>query len=159
MSKANAMSVTDVNCKCKTVQGLIARKMGPFQYDEKMNEYNVVDGKSKTRLYHCFICGGVISQSMRSEKFYVVENEEMKRIRKLCEELSTIDEAMAKLGNPDYDYPHGSGVGEVDADSGRLCSNFFRSIRYINLSKTAEVSFTETKNGTVFLSVAGKEIK
>ncbi|MBA3700004.1 MAG: hypothetical protein H0W78_14240 [Planctomycetes bacterium] len=143
------------------MQDLIARKVGPFQYDAGMHEYSIVsfDGKTKIRLYHCFICGGSLPNSMRGEKFYVIEREEMERIKKLCEGVTTIDEAIAKLGNPDRDYPHGSGVGDIDEESGRKTSIFLRSIRYFNLSKTAEVGFTETKNGSAFLSITGKEIK
>lgn len=155
MPKASSRSVTEINCKCRVIQDLIARKMGPFQYNEEMNEYHIFDGKSSTKLYHCFVCGGVLSESKRDEKFYAVDNEEMNRIKNLCSEIKTIQEAISKLGNPDFDYPHGTVVSEV-GDSGRIKSSAFRSIIYTQLSKTAEISFTETKTGTAFLSIRGK---
>src|SRR5438105_11201887 len=91
------------NCQCGTVESLASDRQSPIEYDKKLNEYNLVSREEKVhyRLYFCFFCGGKLPESRRAGLFTEPSAEEMKEVARILGNVTSIQQAIQVLGEPD----------------------------------------------------------
>jgi hypothetical protein len=135
----------------------------PIEFDERTKGYLYTyadyQGGDKATLiiYHCPFCGGVAPQSKRKLQFAAISHEEHDRLADLLGPITTIDQALAKLGKPDLDDYSTTKYPEIGDQPPTTV--FHRVIRYYNLSKVAEVVIHERRNGSIWWSLQGKCLK
>jgi hypothetical protein len=135
------------------------------RFDAEYNEY-YFDHRSPTGttvsivLYHCPMCGGVASESKRSESLANVSEQEALRIEALIRDLHTVQDIESSLGVPDADETvrPPAEFGLVQPGTGELETGFVRVITYSRLSETADVQFTVYSNGKIEVVVLPKYV-
>ena len=110
-------------------------------------------------IYHCPFCGGAAPKSKRALLFHVIPPEEERRLSAILGGITTLRAAIRKLGKPDDDNPRGTGVQYPEHRGRPPTMQWFRTLRYDNLSKVAAVHFTERGDGRASWSLHGKEKK
>jgi hypothetical protein len=139
----------------------------PIVYDARLNEFHFEypcapgDGdcegaKSRLRIYHCPFCGGATPESKRDSLFAAVTIEEENRLGELLTGVTTLNDALRKLGNPDRDEPAGVTQKTPERDGNPSIIESFRSIVYCGLSNTADVHITDYREKGVSIWLQGK---
>lgn len=93
-------------------------------------------------VYHCHFCGGLLPDSRRPIWYPRLSQEERARLQQLVEGITTAEEAIERLGPPDFD----AMMGVHESIEGRLVwneelSNKCRNVEYHNLSEHANIEF------------------
>ena len=146
--KATPASVTTVRCTCDYLQRASHEPFSPIVFDAEVNEYAITHTTPagvvcSARIFHCPWCGGVAPRSRRGTLFAHVTNHESARLHQLCENLKTVEAAIAKLGHPDSDMPTGMTTGTPATDTEPSTSVSYRVLTYGGLSETADVRLTD----------------
>ncbi|MEM6823241.1 MAG: hypothetical protein AAF558_15030 [Verrucomicrobiota bacterium] len=127
-------------CDCESLWQCAKDPENPIQFDEEMNEFHLVYGKSKMMIYHCHFCGGRVPvKSKRSSLFSQPTHGEREKLMKLVEGISTLEDTLKVLGDPDEDFPTGEAhTTPPDGDEPEK-TVFFRTLRYKGLSNMADM--------------------
>ncbi len=156
MIEPTPQAVTDAPCRCGFVFRSAAAPDGPIKHDPELEEYyfehKIPDGSiARLIIYHCPLCGGVVSRSLRPARFQQVSETEVTRLQKLIRGISTAADIEGVLGKPDTDEafipPAGMGLlkpGTDEPEQGPI-----RAITYMRLSETADVQFLVFSNQEV----------
>lgn len=153
-----SFSVTNEPCRCGFLERYANDPEQPVHYDAETHEYNFDVGKGTIRIRHCFFCGGKAPESLRSHLFAVVSHSEIHRLNELTKNIKSLDDAIARLGPPDYEAP------EIETDitphhhPTPEISRSFRSLVYSNLSETADVVISDRQERGIKASFRGKYI-
>jgi len=158
--KPTFASVTDELCRCGFLGSVSSWPGKPIVFDPGLNEYNFHyyvspecaqrQEASYLRIYHCPFCGGAMPESARDKMFMEVSAEEARRIGESLSGIQTFDDALQRLGRPDYEH-------EVAA---RPPINApFQELVYTRLSSTTNVHIIVESKGNIRVSLAGKRIK
>jgi hypothetical protein len=107
-------------------------------------------------IFHCPACGGVAPESTRSLLFAQIPRTEEARLSRLLHGIEAIDDALDRLGKPDFDGVSISRYPERENKAPRI--QHHRDIRYHNLSDVAEIWITERPDGKIFWQLQGKYI-
>jgi hypothetical protein len=168
LRKPTAASVTDMPCRCGSLERDARDSNLPIRFDPQCNEYyfefTLPKGtKLSLVIYHCPMCGGVASESKRDSAFVALSKEEALRVGALVRDLETMDEIVSKLGPPDRDT-----TSELPDDIPASLRTIpgtdlqqvgpLRALTYENLSETAEVQFTIYSNGKTSKLISPKYI-
>ncbi|WP_425617559.1 hypothetical protein NA78x_001240 [Anatilimnocola sp. NA78] len=166
MAKQTHASVTEEPCRCFYLQRQADDPHSPIVFDSAMNEYRFEyldpEGNGEPHsiaslcIYHCPFCGGAAPESTRGKWFAEVAPEEMNRLMGLFQGIKSAEDAIATLGPPTHDDPAGESVRRALLDGSLGPTQVFRTLRYSNLSTTAEVSFNQAADGTTHLSINGR---
>ena len=165
MAKPNGFSVTDQPCTCSYLEHQADQPESPITFDPELNEYNFEypesgceEGCSKAslRIYHCPMCGGAAPESKRRSFTDVIPHDEQERLRAILHSIGNAEEAIQILGPPDEDDPVGSADSYPDAEGRLTRIQYFRTMRYRNLSETAEVQIGFSHTGIAYFSLAAK---
>jgi hypothetical protein len=113
-------------------------------------------GRNSFVLRHCPFCGGKAPESKRGSFFEVLADSEMERLGRLTRDIHTIDDVLREFGEPDADYPQGTGTGIPGKDGQPDQFQWHRLLRYEGLSKTATVNVTVYPSGEVGFAYLGK---
>src|SRR5450432_3285595 len=95
------MSDTRPLCECGLLEQLAAEPASPLGYDAKLAEYSLVVGRSTWLIEFCFSCGGRLPPSRRGELFTTPSSEEVAALRQAMDGLKSVDQVIARLGEPD----------------------------------------------------------
>ncbi len=115
----------------------------PIVFDAAMNEYHIKNvGKDRhghSVIYHCPFCGGAAPRSKRGSFFATITSAEARRLNELASSLRTVEEAIARLGNPDGDLEQGISMQTPASETQPAKVVSYRTLTYKHLSKTADV--------------------
>jgi hypothetical protein len=156
MSKPTFASVTEVPCTCRYLEKRANDPRTPIVFDEATGEYQFVYKSEMLVIYHCPFCGGAAPESKRALLFAQISAAEEERLANLLDGITTIDDALAKLGKPDFEGTSVTRHPEAENEAPRI--QHHRDIRYFGLSETAEVWITERPDGKIFWQLQGKYI-
>jgi hypothetical protein len=89
------------------------------------------------------MCGGAAPRSKRHELFATITQAEADRLEELTASLRTVDEAVAALGKPNHDMPHG--MREHSPATAKKPSRVasYRTLLFNRLSDVADVTLTD----------------
>jgi hypothetical protein len=155
-------SVTDTRCNCGYLSRAADDPSLPIVFDKLAGEFHFqyrgddASGFSALVIYHCPYCGGAAPKSKRELLFHVIPTNEERRLTALLEGITTIRAAIRKLGEPDEDNPHGMGMQTVERGNHPPTTQWFRTLRYEQLSKVANVCITERPDGRASWQLHGK---
>ena len=156
MRKPNRFSVTKTPCSCGCLKHGARDPLLPIRFDAKLNEYSFEHslGRNKTIsmiIYHCPMCGGVASESRRSELSVRVSKREVVRLTAMPQGLKTVESIDNALGKADHvrRYRPISGFHPILRPSGSRETKSVRVLDFTRLSDTANVQFEVFSNGEV----------
>ena len=158
-------SVTDARCKCAFLRRVADDPRLPIVFDKRTREYHFQyheDGAgvpSILVIYHCPFCGGAAPKSKRALLFHVIPPAEERRLAKLLHGITTIGGALRRLGKPQSDHPHGTGVQRPEGPGQAPTMQWFRTLQYEKLSDVADVWFVERADGGAYWRLQGKAKK
>lgn len=156
MTKRTYASVTEVTCTCDYLENAANDPKCPIIFDEATSEYQFTDNRVTLVIYHCPFCGGAAPESKRALLFAQIPENEERRLAGLLNGIETMDGALSKLGQPDFEGVSTTRKPEGKNDAPRI--QHHREIRYHQLSDVAEVWITERTDGKVFWQLQGKHI-
>ena len=131
-------------CDCGVLEDAANDPSMPITFNAQLNEYYIErkgELGGELLIYHCPFCGGSAPKSKRGSLFFTVTAEEMHRLRDIAVDVKTVSDALLKFGEPDQDIPSGYGETSPKQNGGPTRTQFFRVLRYQNLSETAVVDF------------------
>ncbi|GLS20709.1 hypothetical protein GCM10007874_37260 [Labrys miyagiensis] len=134
-------------CTCGWLEKFADNPELPVHFDAQTNEYWITDNPARSSLIvrYCFSCGGAAPLSKRHSLFAHVPPTEKSRLAKLCEGIVTFEDAINRLGPPDFDTPGGMMVPSGD-ESDQEKSIILRTLMYRGLSDTADLLFSQRPN-------------
>lgn len=156
MGKPTQTSVTEVPCSCGYLARSARNPRFSVRFDTQFNEYyfdhKLPSGATFSMLlYHCPMCGGVASESKRSQSFATLTEEEILRVDTLIHDLQTVQDIDRALGTPDRDETFRAleEFGLVQPETGQPETGSVRTLTYTRLSQTADVQFTVYSNSKI----------
>lgn len=156
------LSKTDVLCDCMALTRWADDPSVPVKFDERMGEYHIViqtpHGEGAAIIRHCPFCGGKTPASKRARLFARIPNEESARLIRLTQVLNTVSDVIDALGQPDEDNPAGMRIETPEKDGKPGEVQFYRTLRYTNLSEAANVNVTVYSTERVAITFSGKYI-
>jgi len=165
MGRASPLSVTDVPCKCGYLQTCAADPNLPVKFDSQVNEFffeSVLAQGTRiaVSIYHCPMCGGVASDSIRDTLFKTIPEDEVRRLDAKLANLRNIQDVIAALGPPDEERsdPVPADTVIYQPVSGERETGVIRQLTYKRLSETADVYFSIYSNGEMRSSISAKYI-
>jgi hypothetical protein len=110
-----------------------------------MNEYHITNiGRTGySNIYYCFFCGGAAPTSKRHTCFATITTTEAARLDRLTDGVKSVEDAFARFGKPDDDIDNGLRMYSKASAAKPTTITSYRTLTYENLSKTAEVVFTD----------------
>lgn len=145
--KPTSTSVTSTQCKCGALQRAAEEPSIPIVFDARLNEYHITnigrDKRGYSNVYHCFFCGGAAPPSKRHTFFATITAAEVERLDKLTYDVKTVKAAFARFGKPEEDLDVGLRTHSKASDTEPTTITSYRTFTYKNLSKTADVVFTD----------------
>ena len=90
-------------CKCGLLGRMAENPMDPVEFDPQLNEYHMMrkgDG-GYSLIYFCPFCGDRAPKSQRSSLFHRLTDAERHRLTELTQNLRTVQDVVAALGEPD----------------------------------------------------------
>jgi hypothetical protein len=152
--KRTHASVTNVPCSCNYLRNAAEAPDIPIRFDQSVGEYQFFYDENMLVIYHCPFCGGAAPESKRPQLFAVISSDEKERLYSLLSSITSIDEAIATLGPPDFQSHTSTTMCEEEGQGSPV--SFQRLIRYASLSDTAEVDLVERSDGRLELGLRGK---
>jgi hypothetical protein len=136
-------------CQCHAVASAADDDNCPVEYDESLNEYNIVslDGRHRFRLYFCWFCGGELPESKRKTLFTTPQAKEVADIKRSLDDVRTTADAVQRLGPPDVDHQ----TNESAAEPG-----FRRQLVYSSRWHSLVLTIRENTDGSVSFAYTGK---
>ncbi len=156
-----SISKTEEYCTCGSLQRAAETTGMPVKFDKDMNEFLLLHGLEGGRdllMRHCFFCGGKAPEALRASLFERLTDEERWRLIRLTQDLKTVDDTIAALGEPDSDRQAGSSNTYPERDGKPEETIYHRTLSYRNLSQTANVHVTVYPEGQVAFSFRGKRL-
>ena len=160
--KPTSQSVTDKSCRCGYLVRASEEPSIPFVFDEEMREYRITHqspGGAYSIVHHCPWCGGVAPESKRRSFFAAITTEESERLQRLTSGLTTVEEAIAALGQPDEDDPQGTTVKTPGTETEAPRVKTYRMLTFRRLSETAEVDLIDYGAEGIGFSFRGKSLR
>ncbi len=129
-------------CDCGVLENASKEPGNPIRWDERMNEYHIVDAKGgQMMIYYCPFCGGRVPESRRASMFAHVTQQEKTRIFELFRGVRTVADVIAKFGPADEEREFASGVRSPSRDGKSEQGEIFRGLVYKKLSPVADIVF------------------
>lgn len=148
--KATSGSGAGVPCKCSYLERASDEPDNPIVFDVKMNEYHLTHfdlaGTGRQRysiIRYCPWCGGAAPSSKRGTFFAHITDAESRRLRDLASGVKTVEDAIARFGQPNQDSPNGLTTTSAATDTKPSVVSSYRLLRYTGLSELANVTFTD----------------
>lgn len=160
--KPTYASVTDQECSCNYLRNAAEDPDNPIIFETRTNEYQFTyqhgdeEGRAMLVIYHCPFCGGTAPRSKRALLFAAISQAEEFRLAEKLEPIKTLADAIAILGEPDYDGYSTSKMPEEEGTPPKV--KRFRDIRYEGLSDVASVWITERSDQTIYWTLHGKPL-
>lgn len=140
-------------CDCGLLENASREPGSAIRWDERMNEYHIVDAKGgQLMVYYCPFCGGSTPKSRRGSMFAHVTQQEEHRITELFRGLRKVSDVITRFGPPDEEREFATGVRKPGRGDEPERGEIFRGLVYKNLSPVADIVFnigdSETVRGT-----------
>lgn len=128
-------TTTERSCECGMPDQWVVDPHFPVEFDERMNEYNLVirDG-SRAVMEYCFWCGGKLPEAKRGDFFTTPSETEMAEVRSLLKGARSHEDVRRVLGPPDEIYDGGG--FDQNKSTGAILACWEQSYRYTTRWKT-----------------------
>jgi hypothetical protein len=139
-------------CECEAVADLASNSHCPIEFDEALNEYNILsrDGKTYYRLYYCFVCGGSLPKSNRTDLYTQPNQRETEQVKNVLGKARTIEEALAELGEPD------EVTAAPKAEKDRSGKRYRQFYHFTSRWKSLDLTVRERSDHSIDLAIVGK---
>jgi hypothetical protein len=132
----------------------VAHPKFPIEFDEQMNEYQLLCEDSTAVMRYCFWCGGRLPESKRNGLFTTPSDDEMEEVWRLLSKAKTAEDVLDLLGSPDQehrwdDMQTTDGVYE---DAVR----WTRTLRYMSRWESLVLDVQEMPDGRIQYAVFGQ---
>src|SRR6266404_1479434 len=142
-------------CGCGLVLGWANEPNIPIEYDSEFNEYCLIAQDSrKTILYYCPICGGHLPKTERTSLFTTPSTEEIIEINERLKSVTTMDDVVRILGEPDERY--GPIINDPEKKRVYGMKDVRQGLRYTSLAKTLVLTVQENEDGRIHVIFEGK---
>jgi hypothetical protein len=142
--KPTPSSVTSTPCRCPWLRNAAAEPEVPVKFDEAVGEYHVEHrGGGYSVIRHCPWCGGVVPPSKRASLFATITSAELRRLARLTAKLETVEDALAKLGEPDHREPKGLTIHRPARGRRSPRVETFPTMTFSKLSTVADVTLAD----------------
>ena len=143
--KPHPQSVTAKPCVCGYLESTAAEPNGLILFDDRMGEYQLrrPDGTGAGPIYHCLFCGGAAPKSKRATLFARVTWAETSRLKRLTRGISSVQQALERLGPPKQDLAEGLTIQTPGSDTQAPTTTSYRVVRWDKLSDTADVDLID----------------
>jgi hypothetical protein len=148
-------------CECDSLHRLAEEPGSPLRFNEA-SRYFFLAYESDSRLRHevlvkyCFFCGKLASRERRERGFHHITKAEQLRLVQLTAGITSLDEARARLGPPDSDFPAGLISTQPETSERGAVTECFRAFVYANLSSAAFVRIIERRDGSARIAFEAK---
>jgi len=130
-------------CDCRVLEHASREPDHPIRWDERLQEYYIVYGKSgRMMIYYCPFCGGSTPKSRRSLLFHSLTDEEQRRLSNLIKGLETVQGVKAAFGEPDIYQPQGERKTIPERDGKPETTTVYSVMIYTKLSDVANIHVT-----------------
>jgi hypothetical protein len=147
-------------CDCGTLERASKEPGHVIRWDERLNEYHIVDGNDgEMMIYYCPFCGGSTPKSSRSLLFQTLTNAERQRLCSLTKDMRTVQEVIASFGEPDIRQPVGMTITTPEREGKPETTQSYPVMIYNKLSDVADVHITIYPADRVGISFQGKAVK
>lgn len=146
-------------CHCRVLQRAADDSSCPIEFDEKLNEYQIVQNDYRWLVRYCPFCGNLAPPSKRASLFTKVTPDELARMQNLVEGLRTVDDVLGKFGLPDQDIPNGGFREFPEAANRPPMLQVFRQLTYRGLSPTVNVTVSVHPSGLAEFGFSGKPLQ
>ena len=140
-------------CECGHPERWAADPTWPVEFDERMNEYNLVHDGVKAIMRFCYWCGGRLPDSKRGDFFTTPDETELAEVRALLADAKTAEDVFRILGSPDetHDWKEPARPSYVDGKTIR----WKRTFRYSTRWKTLILDVYDMPDGRISFSTYG----
>jgi|APCry1669188910_1035180.scaffolds.fasta_scaffold98343_1 hypothetical protein len=151
--------VTTRQCRCNALDAYCNPSAG-FGLIKRHGEYRLLrlsdtSGDSYLVFYYCPFCGGMFGSPSSHKPKSQIPAQERHRLNVLLSQLESIDDALAKLGVPNYDTLRDAGVHDSNL-SEALEMGTTRSLLYTNMSDIANVLILQRKGDRIGIALIPK---
>jgi hypothetical protein len=154
--KPHPGSVTAEACTCDYLSRAAADPQVPIVFDKQMGEFHITHSSGYSLIYHCPWCGGATAKSLRETFFAQVTPEEEARLHRLTAGISSVGQALERLGPPTHDHPSGFVIERPATGSEAPRIESYRTVHFCGLSDSADVILTDCGEKGVSFSFQGK---
>lgn len=106
------------SCGCGMPDRWVASPHFPVEFDERMNEYTLVNPNgARAVMRYCFWCGGKLPESKRGDFFTTPSKSEMAEVHSLLKEAQSHEDVVKVLGPPDEVHNLGGYFGRKGKDT------------------------------------------
>jgi hypothetical protein len=140
-------------CECGTVEDLASDPKSAIEYDESLQEYNLVSGHDKVhyRMYFCFFCGGKLPESKRASLFTEPSEKEQREVLEVMSKVRSMEEARHVLGKPDETIKAPNAESQENGKS-----PYKKHYRYLKRWQTLDFTIREREDGSIDSAFTGK---
>jgi hypothetical protein len=141
------------NCECGMPQRWIADAHFPVEFDEEMNEYQLVRDGARSPMRYCFWCGGRLPESKRGTFFTTPDKAERDEVASLLKGAKSHEDVVQMLGPPDQILDMGG--AEKDTKTGKLLARWEQHYEYTTRWKSLVVYVPVILQGRFTYSIHG----
>jgi hypothetical protein len=139
-------------CECGSPERWVVNPYFPIEFNEQMNEYELVHLGARAVMRYCFWCGGRLPESKRGTFFTTPDRAEMDEVSRLLRDAKSHEDVMRILGPPDEVVD----MGGNDTDkSGRLLARWEQHYRYSTRWKSLVVHVPVIVEGRFSYTIHG----
>lgn len=143
-------------CHCRSLERSANDPNCPIEFDEELNEYQIVANDHRWLIRYCPFCGNLTPPSKRGSLFAKMTPDEFARIRNLVAGLRTVEEVLAKFGVPDDDITNGGFREFPETADQPPIKQAFRQLNYQGLSPTVNLMVSVHPSGLFEFGFSGK---
>jgi hypothetical protein len=138
---------------CQHLDQITSLPNSPVGYRSQL--YYIKGQAPLARLFYCPDCGRKLLTPGRDTRFYKKSSAELNDLKTRSQGITTIDDAITKLGPPDFD--HGPSTVCLYLGGEPNYSTSVRTIFYTELAKTIMITIYEGLNGKVTVTFPPKQ--
>ena len=146
-------------CDCHVLERASQEPDHAIRWDERLQEYHIVYGKSFMMIYYCPFCGGSTPKSRRSLLFHTLTDAERQRLCNITKDVRTVQEVIGAFGEPNIRQPIGRVQTMPERDGNPETTKIYPVMIYRKLSETADVHVTIYPTDKVDITFLGKPVK
>ena len=137
--------------ECQAIAALLADSDCPVQFDEDLNEYNLVSksGDAYYRMYFCFFCGAELPKSRRAELYTQPSEGELEEVKELLSNARTVDDVVNTLGESDN-------KADPPPEEAAAGMNYAKHLRYSKRWKSLDLIVRSRTDNSFEAAVVGK---
>ncbi len=139
-------------CECGHPDRWVVDPHFPVEFDEKMNEYQLVHEGARAVMHYCFWCGGRLPESKRGSFFTTPDAAEVAEVESLLRGAKSHEDVLHILGPPDEIRDMAGGESDM---KGRILARWEQHYRYSTRWKTLVLQVPVILEGRFRYSIHG----